>query len=525
MDDQELLRRYVESGSEGAFAKIVERHRDWVYSVCVRRLGDPHGAEDAAQAVFMALAQKARALAKRESITGWLYQAANFAAADARKMARRRAQREAEAADMHAQRLADTEETWERLVLQLEPAMDRLSAKERVILLQRYYEKETHQEIARRLGVSEEAAKKRVARAIESLRAILSKKGVIVPGVVLGKMLLEGTVQAAPATLSAAGCGIAGESSSWVISQGVLRMMFWMRMKVAVPAGVLACALVAGGVLGSRMWGQGREDVAVAATGPSAPTLSIAPSPLANVAVTPPKVGTISGKVIDPDGKPAAKIRVKSRVGTYMQLALTNDAGEFLLKDVPVGATIVSAWNWDDASLLEGTARDGHKVDDFALLRAVSPDAAKLDTPADGKLPLIGIASKRIEVTADQNTSLPDPIQLAPTIKVTGKVLATNGQPAANIHVRFSIPLAADTWVLTGTEIATNERGEYAFKGVPVSPGTKIQAFELLELRGVRGERPLIVPKDQGPGAEFRFEEIQLGPRPDAPQSGRRVSS
>ncbi len=254
---------------------------------------------------------------------------------------------------------------------------------------------------------------------------------------------------------------------------------------------------------------------------PAAPALSIAALLRAQVAATPPMVGTITGKVLDLDGKPAANIRVKSRVGTYMQLALTNEAGEFVLKDVPVGATIVSAWNWDDVSLLAGTARDGRRVDDATLLHTISPDATKLATPADNKLPLIGIAPTRIEVRADQNTSLPNPIQLAPTVMVTGKVLATNGQPAANIRVRFLIPLAADTWVLTGTEIATNDKGEYIFKGVPISAGAKIEASELPRVRGVRGEKPLVLSKDQNPAAEFKLEDIQLAPQPVNTRSGR----
>ncbi|MBL9126001.1 MAG: hypothetical protein JNL97_00070, partial [Verrucomicrobiales bacterium] len=71
--DSELLRRYVQDGSEAAFTELVRRHVDLVYSAALRLVGgDRHLAQDVTQVVFLDLCRKARALARRESLAGWL---------------------------------------------------------------------------------------------------------------------------------------------------------------------------------------------------------------------------------------------------------------------------------------------------------------------------------------------------------------------------------------------------------------------------------------------------------------------
>ena len=73
MDDIELLRRYVETGSEEAFSTLVSRHIDFVYAAALRQVRGTHRAEDVAQAVFTDLARKARELCRRTELVGWLY--------------------------------------------------------------------------------------------------------------------------------------------------------------------------------------------------------------------------------------------------------------------------------------------------------------------------------------------------------------------------------------------------------------------------------------------------------------------
>ena len=93
--DNELLRRYAETKSEEAFAELVRRHIDLVYSAVLRPLnGDVHLAQDAAQSVFTDLARKAAALSRCATLTGWLYTSARFAAAEIVRTETRRRGRE-----------------------------------------------------------------------------------------------------------------------------------------------------------------------------------------------------------------------------------------------------------------------------------------------------------------------------------------------------------------------------------------------------------------------------------------------
>src|SRR5688572_22150609 len=100
-DDIELLRRYADERSEGAFAELVRRHVNLVYFAALRQLGgDARGAEDVAQSVFIDLARKAKSLSRREVLASWLYTSTRFAAAKARRARARRLKYEMEAESM-----------------------------------------------------------------------------------------------------------------------------------------------------------------------------------------------------------------------------------------------------------------------------------------------------------------------------------------------------------------------------------------------------------------------------------------
>jgi len=97
VDDIALLREYVERNSESAFAGIVERRINLVYSVALRFTGNSEDAQDVTQAVFVILARKAAGLRPNTILTGWLYETTRFTAMNFLTRKNRRQTREQEA--------------------------------------------------------------------------------------------------------------------------------------------------------------------------------------------------------------------------------------------------------------------------------------------------------------------------------------------------------------------------------------------------------------------------------------------
>ena len=96
-DDMALVREYARTRSETAFAALVSRHLNLVYSVALREVRDPHLAEEVAQAAFIILARKAGALGPKTILSGWLCRTARYVSAEVLRSQRRRQKREQEA--------------------------------------------------------------------------------------------------------------------------------------------------------------------------------------------------------------------------------------------------------------------------------------------------------------------------------------------------------------------------------------------------------------------------------------------
>jgi RNA polymerase sigma factor (sigma-70 family) len=219
-DDSELLRAYVETRSEAAFAELVRRHLDLVYSAALRRVGgDTHLAQDVSQKVFAALARQARSLRGRAVLTGWLYTASRFAAAEVVRGERRRRAREQEVFVMNELfgNPAVSDPEWEKLRPVLDDAMDRLNERDREALLLRFFENRPLAEVGRELAVTEEGARKRVDRALEKLRGLLTKRGVASTSAAIALLLANQTVAAAPVAVAAA---VATSAVSTAIASG-----------------------------------------------------------------------------------------------------------------------------------------------------------------------------------------------------------------------------------------------------------------------------------------------------------------
>ncbi len=211
IEDDELLRRYSAEKSEEAFAELVRRHLDLVYSTALRQLaGDTHLAQDVAQAVFTALARKAASLTDRTTLTGWLYLGAHHAAAQAVRGEQRRRAREQEASIMHEQlSSSDAATDWDRVRPVLDEALRDLNDADREAVLLRYFEQRPFAEIGFALRLGEDAARMRVDRALEKLRALLARRGVTSTAAALGAALASEALVAAPAGLATVIAGAA----------------------------------------------------------------------------------------------------------------------------------------------------------------------------------------------------------------------------------------------------------------------------------------------------------------------------
>ena len=229
--DSQLLRAYSESRSEKAFAELVRRYVDFTYSAALRMVRDPHLAEDVTQATFAALADNAARLMDRSSLYGWLHRTAqNIAAQTVRTIERRRA-RERKASVLTELHSADADFLWENIAPHLDAAMSELEEPDRTALLLRFFEKKSARAMAAQLGISDEAAQKRVNRAVARLRALFAKRGVAAGMSGLVVVLGTNAVQSAPSTLtlkvsSAVGFGstTAGAAATLISSTQAIAM-------------------------------------------------------------------------------------------------------------------------------------------------------------------------------------------------------------------------------------------------------------------------------------------------------------
>jgi RNA polymerase sigma factor (sigma-70 family) len=200
--DAELLARFARTNSEDAFAELVKRHVNLVYSAALRQVnGDAHLAQDAAQTVFADLARKAGPLSRRESLTGWLYTGAHFAAAKIVRGENRRRDREEKFMREPVHETAP-EAGWEQLRPTLDDAMHELGETDREAILLRYFENRPFAEVGAKLGLNENAARMRVERALEKLRAAFAQRGVAATAT-LAAVISANAVQLAPAGLAA----------------------------------------------------------------------------------------------------------------------------------------------------------------------------------------------------------------------------------------------------------------------------------------------------------------------------------
>ncbi len=242
-DDMTLLAAYARRNSEEAFSTLVSRHVNLVYSVALRQVGDAHLAEEITQAVFIILARKAGSLSPKTILPGWLCRTARYVSANALTVRRRREQREQEAHMQSVLNESDSE-AWTQIARLLDSALAQLGQKDHDAVVLRYFEGRSLNEVGTALGSSEEAAKKRVHRALEKLRNFFTKRGVVSTTAIIAGLVSANSVQAAPTALAktisvaAIAKGAAASGSTLTLVKGALKIMAWTKMKMAVVVGV-----------------------------------------------------------------------------------------------------------------------------------------------------------------------------------------------------------------------------------------------------------------------------------------------
>jgi RNA polymerase sigma factor (sigma-70 family) len=201
LDDHALLKRYTAQNSEEAFTALVARHINKVYSVALRHTRNPHQAEEITQAVFVTLAKKARHLRKDVVLSGWLYLTARWSAVTFIRSEIRRARREQEVFMQNVSNETESD-VWPQIAPLLDTALTELNEDDRLAIVLRFFDGRSMSEIGAAVGTSEDAAKKRVTRAVEKLRLFFSKRGVVLPAAILTGAISTNSVQAAPVGLA-----------------------------------------------------------------------------------------------------------------------------------------------------------------------------------------------------------------------------------------------------------------------------------------------------------------------------------
>jgi RNA polymerase sigma factor (sigma-70 family) len=330
--DGQALERFVAAREEAAFCTLLERHGPLVWGVCRRVLKHLQDAEDAFQATFLVLAQRAGSIRKPDSVGSWLYGVAYHIALEARGRQLRRGTRERQVPNMpHPPSPADT--SWTQLEPVLDEELHRLPEKYRRPLVLCYLEGKSYRETAEELGWPLGSTSKRLARGRELLRRRLTRRGVTLSATVLGAVLTSRAAPAVPAALvhAAVKAGlllVAGKPFAGVVSAHALCLfqkapqgMFLTKLKIAT-----ALVLLLGGL--------GLGTLALPAVGKQAGarTEKCSPEPMKSKADR------------QPTAKQDKEQPARSRPETAEMITLTGRAEDQAKKPIPGAQVGILAW-------------------------------------------------------------------------------------------------------------------------------------------------------------------------------------
>jgi RNA polymerase sigma factor (sigma-70 family) len=427
--DEQLLSAFTTRHDDNAFAILMRRHGPMVLRVCRRVLGHEQDAEDAFQATFLVLARKAAALRNKTTLAGFLYGIAYRAALKAKQSAARRGKHESRAPVRASVNPAD-EISWREVRALLDEEIAALPEKYRTVVVLCCLENLSQVEAARCLGLKERTLSSRLEAARKRLGRRLSPRGVELsvvlsvaawatpPASAVPPALMSSAMQAALAT--AAGEGIAGLVPSAVAELVKSVTTGIMARKITLATAVLLAVTL---LAGAGAW----TFITRAIPHPNSlqveAAVSLLPLDAAHPAGTPKQQSgdflTVSGRVLDPDGKPVSKAQLFVPQPTKVDHALLRD---------PIGTT---------------DAQGRFRVS-FRLPNDDSPNYLLAHAPGFG-VDWIELKERERQIEAT--------LRLVKDVPIDGRVVNTEGRPVGNVSVS-----------ITGIYVPTNGKLDDCFK-------------------------------------------------------------
>jgi len=515
--DATLLADYAETRNPEAFSELVTRHAGLVYATCLRVLRDPVESEDATQDCFLQLAQTAGTI--RGSLPGWLHSVAFNRSAKLIRGEVRRKRREQESAVMRNRNADERHELWRQIAPQLDQALTDLSSRFREPVIRHYLERQTQEQIAESLGISQPTVSRYIEKGVALLRKDLKRKGVIVPVALLATLLSTNAVHAAPATVLASlgKMAIGGVGAGASISAGA----------------ATSTATAAGGVSAATAGGIGIMKITLITFAAAA-------------AVTVGVVAVNSGTQPQPESVPVNVGRTEGPSEEAVQATIFAEGTVVDEAGTPLAdAAVYACAAQKSGFLLTAEA----KSDEMGRFRFDN-----LPAPEDGDWNYIIYAHKQGHAWAScqraygAGSGLPDKahgfsdaaLTLLPPADFSGRVLDREGRPisAAHVSAMFTQERVGGArvhyWIWPRSEgfgvVASDDDGRFSFQDVPAESECRLQVeAEGYGMVGINsyGERSRL--KRPVFHADGEPVEVRLGPESRivgscvAPKTGKAV--
>jgi RNA polymerase sigma-70 factor (ECF subfamily) len=170
--DEELAAEAAREGSDGpAFTELVGRHQERVWRVCFRLMGNDADAQEAAQEVFVGVFQNRGAFAGRSKFTTWLHGIAVRTCLTLRRARSRRRKYETGLAERRSRESQRATADAAGQAFDLARMLETLDEEDRALLVLKYSEGYSYEELAEIFHLSESACKMRISRACDELQA------------------------------------------------------------------------------------------------------------------------------------------------------------------------------------------------------------------------------------------------------------------------------------------------------------------------------------------------------------------